>query len=232
MTRIFRIQDAPEHPVSSNLKNMIRPVFISCLLAGPFGLAGNSAGDLFRRLRWRKPASTAPSLRPRRRVPSRARRAEYFDMSVHGDVAGLKANAIPAIAGDFGSIEQAVVTNKTFLAGRPAGNYGNVPAGCLSGQGSAAAGRLLLRHLQFARPHRILHSQSAAGTLCHRLSEGRRQGPDHAHADLAGDGGRVEAGRILSAAGARSAATMGSGIWPRRASSRRKGSCTMPGSTI
>ena len=42
---------------------------------------------------------------------------KYLDMSVHGDVAGLKANAIPAIAGDFGSIEQAVVTNKKFLAG-------------------------------------------------------------------------------------------------------------------
>jgi hypothetical protein len=42
---------------------------------------------------------------------------KYFDMSAHGDVAGLKANAIPAIAGDFGSIEQAVVTNKQFLAG-------------------------------------------------------------------------------------------------------------------
>jgi hypothetical protein len=47
-------------------------------------------------------------------------------MSAHGDVAGLKANAIPAIAKDFGSIEQAVVTNKQFLAaGQPAitGSY-------------------------------------------------------------------------------------------------------------
>ena len=42
---------------------------------------------------------------------------KYLDMSVHGDVAGLKASAIPAIAGDFSSIEQAVVTNKEFLAG-------------------------------------------------------------------------------------------------------------------
>ena len=42
---------------------------------------------------------------------------KYFDMSAHGDVAGLKANAIPGIAGAFGSIEQAVVTNKQFLAG-------------------------------------------------------------------------------------------------------------------
>jgi hypothetical protein len=41
----------------------------------------------------------------------------YLDMSVHGDVAGLKANAIPAITGDFSAIEQAVVTNKEFLAG-------------------------------------------------------------------------------------------------------------------
>ncbi len=45
---------------------------------------------------------------------------KYLDMSAHGDVAGLKANAIPAIAGDFGSIERAVVTNKQFLAeGQP-----------------------------------------------------------------------------------------------------------------
>ena len=44
----------------------------------------------------------------------------YLDMSAHGDVAGLEANAIPAIAGDFSAIEQAVVTNKTFLAdGQP-----------------------------------------------------------------------------------------------------------------
>jgi len=48
-------------------------------------------------------------------IESAARK--YLDMSVHGDVAGLKANAIPAITGDFGSIEHAVVTNKDFLAG-------------------------------------------------------------------------------------------------------------------
>jgi hypothetical protein len=40
---------------------------------------------------------------------------QYLNMSKNGDVAGLKANAIPAIAGDFGSIEQAVVTNKQYL---------------------------------------------------------------------------------------------------------------------
>jgi hypothetical protein len=41
---------------------------------------------------------------------------QYLDMSKLGDVAGLKANAIPAITADFGSIEQAIVTNKPYLA--------------------------------------------------------------------------------------------------------------------
>jgi len=40
----------------------------------------------------------------------------YLDMSKNGDVAGMKANAIPQLAGDFGSIEQSVVTNKPYLA--------------------------------------------------------------------------------------------------------------------
>ena len=51
-------------------------------------------------------------------VEAAARR--FLDMSTRGDVAGLKANSIPAIAGDFGSIEQAVVTNKTYFAQGPA----------------------------------------------------------------------------------------------------------------
>ena len=41
---------------------------------------------------------------------------QYLDMSRNGDVAGLKANAIPQITGDFGAIEQAVVTNKQYFA--------------------------------------------------------------------------------------------------------------------
>ena len=45
---------------------------------------------------------------------------QYLDMSKRGDVAGLKANSIPAVAGDFGSIEQAVVTNKQYLSQGPA----------------------------------------------------------------------------------------------------------------
>jgi hypothetical protein len=40
---------------------------------------------------------------------------QYLAMSKSGDVAGLKANAIPEITGDFSGIEQAVVTNKTYL---------------------------------------------------------------------------------------------------------------------
>jgi hypothetical protein len=48
-------------------------------------------------------------------IESAARK--YYGMSAGGDVAGLKSNAIPAVAGDFGSIEQAVVSNQAFLAG-------------------------------------------------------------------------------------------------------------------
>ena len=41
---------------------------------------------------------------------------KFLDMSTRGDVAGLKANSIAAIAGDFDSIEQAVVTNKPYFS--------------------------------------------------------------------------------------------------------------------
>ncbi len=44
---------------------------------------------------------------------------QYLDMSRNGDVAGIKANSIPQITGDFSAIEQAVVTNKPYLAGGP-----------------------------------------------------------------------------------------------------------------
>ena len=45
----------------------------------------------------------------------------YFNMSAQGDVAGLKANAIPGLAANFTSIEQAVVDNKKYFAeGQPA----------------------------------------------------------------------------------------------------------------
>lgn len=44
----------------------------------------------------------------------------YFNMSAHGDVAGLRANAIPEVAANFSNIEQAVVANKPFFAqGQP-----------------------------------------------------------------------------------------------------------------
>jgi len=40
----------------------------------------------------------------------------FLDMSKNGDVAGLKANSIPAITGDFSAIEQAAITNKPYFA--------------------------------------------------------------------------------------------------------------------
>lgn len=41
---------------------------------------------------------------------------QYFNMSAQGDVAGLKANAVPEVAANFRGIEQAVVTNKSNFA--------------------------------------------------------------------------------------------------------------------
>ena len=41
---------------------------------------------------------------------------QFFLMSQRGDVAGLKTNSIPPVAGDFGAIEQAVITNKEYLS--------------------------------------------------------------------------------------------------------------------
>ena len=44
---------------------------------------------------------------------------QYFNMSAQGDVAGLRANAMPEVAGNFGGIEQAVVSNKMYFAQGP-----------------------------------------------------------------------------------------------------------------
>jgi len=41
----------------------------------------------------------------------------YFDMAAHGDSAGLKQNAIPALASNFGGIEAAVKENVPMFAG-------------------------------------------------------------------------------------------------------------------
>lgn len=41
---------------------------------------------------------------------------QYFNLSAQGDVAGLKTNAVPEVAANFGGIEQAVVANNTLFA--------------------------------------------------------------------------------------------------------------------
>src|SRR5208283_4348567 len=71
--------------------------------------------------------------------------------------------------------------------------------GCLARQGCAATRRLLLWHLQFAQPNRLLHSELATWALCHCPAEDQRQGSDHPNSDSAGNGGCMEAGWILSA---------------------------------
>lgn len=46
---------------------------------------------------------------------------QYFSLSAQGDVAGLKSNAVPDVAANFGGIERAVVTYRALFAeGRPA----------------------------------------------------------------------------------------------------------------
>jgi hypothetical protein len=43
----------------------------------------------------------------------------YYAMSAQGDVAGLKTNAVPEVAANFGGIEQAVVSHKVYFAQGP-----------------------------------------------------------------------------------------------------------------
>ena len=46
---------------------------------------------------------------------------QYFNLSAQGDVAGLKSNAVPDVAANFGGIERVVVTYRALFAqGRPA----------------------------------------------------------------------------------------------------------------
>jgi len=59
---------------------------------------------------------SGPDLDDATRTAIDATAKQFLNMSKNGDVAGLKANAIPQIMGDFNAIEQAVVTNKQYLA--------------------------------------------------------------------------------------------------------------------
>ena len=60
--------------------------------------------------------ATGPDLDAPTKSAINSAATQFLSMSKNGDVAGLKSNAIPAITGDFGSIEQAVVTNKQYFA--------------------------------------------------------------------------------------------------------------------
>lgn len=44
---------------------------------------------------------------------------QYYTMSAQGDVAGLKGNAVPEVASNFGGIERAVVSHKVYFAQGP-----------------------------------------------------------------------------------------------------------------
>jgi hypothetical protein len=75
---------------------------------------------------WAQTCDTGNDLNAATKSAIESAAQRYFSMSAQGDVAGLKANAIPAVAGNFGGIEQAVVDNKKYFAeGQPtvAGTY-------------------------------------------------------------------------------------------------------------
>ena len=44
---------------------------------------------------------------------------QFYEMSAQGDVAGLRANAVPDVAASFGGIERAVVSHKVYFAQGP-----------------------------------------------------------------------------------------------------------------
>lgn len=104
------------------VRAMVRPLFAGSLVHRSFRriafavlLAMTLGPAALAQTCFNGPDLDAPT---RNAIESAARK--YLDISVHGDVAGLKANSIPAITGDFSSIERAVVTNKEFLAeGQP-----------------------------------------------------------------------------------------------------------------
>ena len=72
---------------------------------------------------------------------------QYFNMSAQGDVAGLKADAIPEVAANFGGIERAVVADKQFFAEGKLAETQDLRAGREKLEDDLAAGRVLLRYL-------------------------------------------------------------------------------------
>ena len=69
---------------------------------------------------WAQSCDTGNDLNAATKSAIESAAQRYFAMSAQGDVAGLKANAIPAVAGNFSGIEQAVVDNKKYFAeGQP-----------------------------------------------------------------------------------------------------------------
>ena len=105
---------------------------------------------------------------------------QYLQMSKNGDVAGLKANAIPQLAGDFSSIEQAVVTNKPYLAGGQATIAGTYLLDASQAKAPLPRAEFYCGIYNSPGPAGIFHSQPAAGALRRRDPEGQRQRSHHA----------------------------------------------------
>ena len=66
---------------------------------------------------WAQTCLTSDDMDPKAHAALEAASLRYFNMAAQGDVAGLRQNAIPGVAADFGGIAGAVKDNQPNLAG-------------------------------------------------------------------------------------------------------------------
>src|SRR5512146_500392 len=69
---------------------------------------------------WSQRCTEAKDMDPTTRNAIESAARQYFDRAAKGDSSGLQQNAIPAVAGNFGGIENAVRDNLASLQGSQA----------------------------------------------------------------------------------------------------------------
>jgi hypothetical protein len=69
---------------------------------------------------WTQTCLSAPDMDPATKTALENTARRYFDMTAKGDVFSLKQNSIPSLAGNFSSVESAVVDNKPNFSGAQA----------------------------------------------------------------------------------------------------------------
>jgi hypothetical protein len=71
-------------------------------------------------LGWAQTCLSSPDMDPATKTALENTARRYFDMTAKGDVFSLKQNSIPSLAGNFSSVESAVVDNKPNFSGAQA----------------------------------------------------------------------------------------------------------------